>query len=827
MSTAFQTLATRTLPTPATAFASSCCPTRDLLALAPAPEPSTSALPPPPPQPKVSLWRTAGTADSVWEWVPKPPPTASGIQSAFKGKGKDASAGKILGVAWNPQGSFLAVALSTNNPPPSTTPSSSTINLLSLQNGTSPLPPIKIPTEGQITSLSWHAIQPQTDSLLTSSANSLIQKLPALPTLAVKDTKVVGPTPGVAGSAGGVTGMFGQAKNALLQKEREKEAGRALDLVQSAPGFPTLLPIPSEEDGTNESDKLVETVLLIGDDRGVLHVYLGGAVLLGTVVLTPGSTVVGATVPPSSTPSTFSRVAIVLSSSSAPTPRLSTTTLTFTLPPSLAVFAQQSASLHTSISHAFEAFQEVRLLWDESRRVGKAWISRLADLGKPHGETNPPITQLLLLLLHGRPSKALHDFLASKMNERVLTKWEGATSTALERLRMVTFMSIAPAIEHVVLLLDELRAWAAWPEKFAPFQLDVEWINSTIEVAKEIIRKCAVLERLVMEEEKCFTAFSAWVRYELEKLAQQEGSDIRPNAKFQPIAVCHYIRHCLPESTISPYLNFGPATAPLETNADLAQAQAWYEALKDPEERKARAASFEGGENDESLSAMIRRMKEELMAKVPTSIAFLLHILAGKIGAGMDGAMKRIGEGARKSEEVVLGSLPSAEAATEVRDRIVGEGADAMHHVAWIADSALWTTRQALVDGAPAETSAVNLRTEDNVALQVIDFDFLDDEEIVLVVKAQTGPDTEWALFAVSIAELPFLESDGMAPTPSGYLPITRTHALDSHFPPQTIALNGREGRRVACVLAGEGRRLDVLDVDDNGEEDGDVTMGE
>lgn len=48
------------------------------------------------------------------------------------------------------------------------------------------------------------------------------------------------------------------------------------------------------------------------------------------------------------------------------------------------------------------------------------------------------------------------------MNERALTKWESTTVTALEKLKAVTFQSVTPAVEHVILLLEEVKSWADW-----------------------------------------------------------------------------------------------------------------------------------------------------------------------------------------------------------------------------------------------------------------------------------------------------------------------------------------------------------------------------
>lgn len=66
-----------------------------------------------------------------------------------------------------------------------------------------------------------------------------------------------------------------------------------------------------------------------------------------------------------------------------------------------------------------------------------------------------------MLLMTGRPSRALHDFLASKMNERALNKWENVTATALAGIKSM-FVSLSPATERSILLLDEIRAWGIW-----------------------------------------------------------------------------------------------------------------------------------------------------------------------------------------------------------------------------------------------------------------------------------------------------------------------------------------------------------------------------
>lgn len=63
-------------------------------------------------------------------------------------------------------------------------------------------------------------------------------------------------------------------------------------------------------------------------------------------------------------------------------------------------------------------------------------------------------------------------------------------------------------------------------------------------------------------------------------------------------------------------------------------------------------------------------------------------------------------------------------------------------------------------------------------------------------------------------------------------LNVRRWHSFGNQLNPQSLALNGRKGRRIACVLGGQGLQLEVLDLEEGGEEEeeedqGEVDMGE
>lgn len=64
--------------------------------------------------------------------------------------------------------------------------------------------------------------------------------------------------------------------------------------------------------------------------------------------------------------------------------------------------------------------------------------------------------------------------------------------------------------------------------------------------------------------------------------------------------------------------------------------------------------------------------------------------------------------------------------------------------------------------------------------------------------------------------------SDELSP-----IPLHRIHRFEPSFEPLQFSLNGRAGRRIATVLGGGGRVLEVLEMDEPEDEEDDEAMDE
>ncbi|GAA5958492.1 hypothetical protein JCM3765_007894 [Sporobolomyces pararoseus] len=873
-------LGVKTLPSAVALHSSSPSPHHPLIALS---SPSTSS------ESKVFLYRTGAGSELVWEWanVGEPPkPGVGGGLGGLKGKAKAAPVGKVQQLAWSPQGNYLAVAIS-----PATSSSRSTLAILSIHDG-KPLstpPTLPLPTSSSISHLSWQTLDYPADATLSSWSIELIRKLPGLPKIVKESSGGSESGPGGSGASngpalgnfaanpvgmgGGGGGVFG-AKQAMLERERAKEAQRALNLREAAAdGFPTVLSDVRQEESGGTGDEKVKSmlrtrgedhheteksVLCVGDEEGKLHLYLGGSVFLGSVdVEGEGNAIVGVQVLPSaaSSSSSPSSTNCILVHNSSSASKLSSRQLSLPIPPSLQLVIRQSSAIRSTIQHAFEALQEVRNLWDESRRIGKGWLQRVADVSRPQGVVLPPVTQLNLLLMTGRPTRSLHDFLASKMNERGLVKWEQEMGLALEKLKRVGWMSVVPAMERTIILLLEVDAWARWPDKFSTYGFSRQTILKAIEVAKEAIKSTLRLQGVVEEEERCFKAFSVWLHYELDKLAQQEGSEVRPNAAFHPVPVSAYIQDSLSPQTspINTFLSMGLASLSLSQNAAITNAQKWVDEIE--------LDSSNGEDSEEALQARLKRLGEELngqkerqqitdqsaksskdridmdddfsierpfahtlpaaddvrppltskpssdRAEAPISIPILLHFVGKLVGDAMSKASTRAGEITVFTEKMELGEVEEAEDNGRKTHRVrTALSNDGSLFEAWLSKSALHLTRQSVSIPDQIERAAYKLERNGS-PIKVFDMHFVGSEQLNVAVDSIGATGHQQSILTLELGLLAFSPTFSSENPPE--LSFENAVGLDSHFPPSHVSIADLNGRPFATSLAGEGRRLE------------------
>ncbi|KAG8983719.1 hypothetical protein FRB90_005814, partial [Tulasnella sp. 427] len=198
---------------------------------------------------------------------------------------------------------------------------------------------------------------------------------------------------------------------------------------------------------TDQQDRSLEnSVVVTSDDKGMLYLFLEGSYPLGETRTRPN----------------------VPSTSPAPI------TLRFPLlgSQSLKNVAKILTTVRTLVVYIIKVLEEMRKAWfgteslEGGRDVGRKWIKVLEEQERMFdgatSKTNP-IWDLTNLLFTGKTSGAMREFLGGhgKLSERGMAQWEATVQGSLTVLQESAQRRVSPACERLIVVLEEVRGWAA------------------------------------------------------------------------------------------------------------------------------------------------------------------------------------------------------------------------------------------------------------------------------------------------------------------------------------------------------------------------------
>ncbi|KAG5722502.1 ATP-dependent RNA helicase DRS1 [Termitomyces sp. T112] len=319
------------------------------------------------------------------------------------------------------------------------------------------------------------------------------------------------------------------------------------------------------EGSKSETDELnLNSLLVLADSCGSMHYYLDGTFPLGSITL--GSNFFVNSLMKDQTRPTFiaysaARVQETIATSLHPiivdVPLLGKR--------HIRDMAKLSSTARELMWYCMNAINEMHTTWFGSetfsgaRHLGPKWIQALEAKQKDQfGQAEPnAILDLTTLLVTGRATDSLLDFLGSgeQMSERGILKWESTMTEALVKLRDYSEKRITPACQRLHLVLEETQGWAQL-SAFTPFELSLKEIHTCLEITMQMILLSAWLAATARQELFRFRAFLHWLRFETS--VANPSSDNPPQPRHDILEVNNYLVSGLATSTIDRWFT-GPA----------------------------------------------------------------------------------------------------------------------------------------------------------------------------------------------------------------------------------------------------------------------------
>ncbi|KIY52751.1 hypothetical protein FISHEDRAFT_55726 [Fistulina hepatica ATCC 64428] len=771
---AFVTLAKIAFPSPYRLLPEACCPDKDLVVL-------ISRLGG---QDKMSLWKIQGA--KKWE-------VDVGISAILSQK--------IVGIAWGPDGQSIAVA---HDPP--------RISLHSLQNGQEEKSiAITDASSSHLTGIWWFKhVKPLTNNVipdifkrndvLTGSALSVLKMLPLLDHLQQDSQKTL------------ATDIF-----AFQGSSTHARAKTTLpEVIQQWPSLPpdpltasmSSATSPSKLEGIDDSDDTNKnSILATVDDIGTLRCYLDGTYPLGSVKCSP----------------------------SAPTPSL------FKHPKNPNFLYHPQYRRHPSDNAVQVELQllrdrkEMRDTWFGSdgssgaRDLALKWTAAYSRLQKQFisqrtGPWEPRVLyDLRRLLLTGVHTETSADFFSSgdTMTDRSVQKWEATMIEALTKMRDYSEKRIAPACQRLHLILSDILGWSQFFH-FDLFELDSAKIRSCMGLAARGIVLSNWLASTARQELSRFKEFIAWLQYELSYSAQKERHKM---IRHDILEVDNYFTHSLLSSSIDKWFT---GDVPVVTSVKVETTDT-KQSLSEVLERARIAAS---ASTKEPLPPKTADLDREMQSRN-------LHALMPALAEACERIFERAASATARSAAY---SSPSRDHVTldrplipddvrlYIRERVVESQYLAMG-VSGASRSFLCLVRQDYDVKSESVGAAVTEcflpEVPGEMTADLVAVDFFDDTTLVVVYRNRDEHARAF-IGTVDFSEVDYRTFSCTERMSREMLAIRLSEQYEQNpscrSGPASLALNGRVGRRVACVMDGQGMMMETLDLEGEGE--GDVEEG-
>ncbi|WWC94956.1 hypothetical protein V866_001808 [Kwoniella sp. B9012] len=508
-------------------------------------------------------------------------------------------------------------------------------------------------------------------------------------------------------------------------------------------------------------------------------------------------------------------------------------------------------------------------------------------------------SDLFRFLMTGRSGVAVNEWMGNRLTGRTITKWDQTLDMSFRTIQNLIIESISPALERLVLLLEEMRGWSRTPRYQTQLHLNENDISKAIDLVLGFAKLVEGMRRDAEHELKAASEFMKWLKYEIARAVSQDpSSDDLPLPTHDLKLVWSFMLNGFVRSSFHdhfPYLIVRPpkdtlpsdhATYPRistrslddvlrETSQVLKIDHPSHSAVADtPSVQANQSLDSENTSMDMSVS-MTHENHDDNGDLTPTGI--LSDDEEEDEGISRFSSPDTVGNKyavpEEEEEEVkrVMAKEPWVWANTLIRDLeglvrsavggVEGDGAGRMERD---DEQELNLRDKRLVDGGTWEV--VILEQDDIQRLWLLNIDnandsltiskfatfsisearclsirFFDDEEIVLLMESENGrylttfryPDIsdemvelpvqkEWRLVDVLreyrdafevIPSIPMSRSRYLGPTPQSDDILGRD---------PEIALNGRKGRRLGCILYEDGKEVQVwdLDVDEDDEEE-------
>ncbi|KAM0285309.1 hypothetical protein ACHAQH_001498 [Verticillium albo-atrum] len=396
-------------------------------------------------------------------------------------------------------------------------------------------------------------------------------------------------------------------------------------------------------------------------------------------------------------------------------------------PINLALLASKLTTLQKLLRYVKQTQLHTLVEYNNMRELPSKFLRSIQeDLQSAERGPTDIVQALFHTVVTGHTHEVVKEWLVDQLAERGHKRWDKAATSGLESLRALVHENLLPALERCAVILSRLRGLA----QFHDARDDIGFSATQVARAMDVVACLRLTAHRVllhvMEELDLFTAFSGWLRFQIDRLASSNSASEELNEKEAGLEngkVLAYIQRYLLRSPMGVFF--------------------------DPVAEEEREADFKFVQNEPALldavDAQIARQEQGLpYMKALPQLVFLVAYLEDRA----NGIFKDIAEAQKRS--VRFGQPTKIVMAGKISrmDCIMGpivKGDDEEEHASTSvavsqegkeSELYIFRTTVRIVNGISTTTAntCAALQLGDH---RIADLEFLNDEILILLLRTQ------------------------------------------------------------------------------------------
>ncbi|KAK2751007.1 hypothetical protein FQN57_000082 [Myotisia sp. PD_48] len=493
----------------------------------------------------------------------------------------------------------------------------------------------------------------------------------------------------------------------------------------------------------------------------------------------------------------------------------------------LSVLASKVTQLQNLLRYINQVQKQIYLEWKNSQDLPGRFMNNIEEdlIEKCNSDF---VTATYHLLVTGDCFEPLKEFLTDQLGQRGHKRWDKAVTTGYETLRKLIIECLLPALERCGVLFSRLMGLSKYHRINAILGLETAEIKdcvATVDCLNLMSHKILVHCNKEIQE---FAAFSKWLQYEIEiqstdPLSAAADELIEKADTIDYASTLRYVKDSVTRSAVQDFLTQPTSQRRISrgsVNLDWQKEGTYYDHYKKLVQRHESEKPSDRPVLPilSDLTGRLSRQCDTLFMKVAeTQRRGVLHRSALKLSEACDASVMDMAMNFENSDN----GSPSTYIASRSRKAA---------HIFLIYKAVIDTTKRlepkrfnmmAMVD--LRQGSIRDIKFVQDGTLMLLWFSKESETWHLLNIPYRVGSEGEYEMIKYSQLE------DGVQlstrttttrldPEQAGII----CHDFESDTEPLRLEVNGREGRRVVCVLYADRTRYSVFDMDSGwaGEED-------